>query len=90
MRDDERKKWGETRSRGLTRFLLVTGLGRAGAAFLVVFGTADYLSRYGYANASVSHVVSRLALWLPGSAVVGVTFALFFWLVMNQQYSKGE
>jgi len=64
--------------------LLVVGLGRAGLAFLVIFGGLDYLTRYGAAcdTALVSHVVG----WVPGAVVVGIIFGLFYWLIMEKQY----
>jgi hypothetical protein len=90
MQDDERTRWGETRSRGLIRYLLFTGVGKAGVVFLAVFGTLDYLTRYGLRDASASHVASRLILWVPGAVVVGLVFAVMMWLIMNQQFNKSD
>ncbi len=90
MRENERISWRDVRSRGLTRYLLVTGLGKAGISFLAVFGSLDYVTRYGFGDASVSHVASRFLLWVPGAVVVGLLFAIVLWLVMNQAYHKSQ
>ncbi len=90
MREDERIRWRDVRSRGLTRYLLVTGLGKAGISFLAVFGSLDYVTRYGFGDASVSGVVSRFLLWVPGAVVVGLLFAIVLWLVMNQAYHNSQ
>ncbi len=87
-RSNEAKAWEQTRSRGKMRFFLISGVGKAGIAFLATFGGLDYLTRYGiaYSSAFFSHVAG----WLPGSVVVGLAFGVFYWLIMEKAYKASQ
>ena len=88
--DDERESWGRTRERGLFRYLVVTGLAKAGVVFWTVFSTLDYLTRYGLGSIEPFPLgaIRHFAAWIPGSVAVGLIFAIFRWLIVNQRYKN--